>query len=304
MFTDMREALAAEDLEVLPLGSAQYSAAALVVAHHARDKGDLADLLGALGLPCGEEDLVPLLPHLTNPVDTPTGDPMPVNAFTATAASMLNNGDSPDHVRETLGLSESELADAIQHAQLPASDADSKDATDIPETTAARPGDTIDVDGTDDSGPAPDTRQAGLQSVSRETLLAWAENHPAASIRNRAARVRSDLTELSERRAADAAQREAEERVAKAKAELEAAQAQLRQVKSGGRAATEDQATTAVGPALEPNGNGKRSKDELAAIRTWARAHGHQVADRGTPAKTVLDAYDAAHRTITLAEAS
>jgi Lsr2. len=49
---------------------------------------------------------------------------------------------------------------------------------------------------------------------------------------------------------------------------------------------------------------GKRSSEELAAIRTWARANGHQVADRGNPAKTVLDAYDAAHRTTALAEAS
>jgi hypothetical protein len=35
----------------------------------------------------------------------------------------------------------------------------------------------------------------------------------------------------------------------------------------------------------------------VAAIRTWARANGHQVADRGSPPKTLLDAYDAAHRT-------
>ncbi|WP_086796508.1 Lsr2 family protein [Streptomyces caniscabiei] len=285
MFTDQKEALEAEALELTPLGSDQYSAASLVVAHHARDKDDLADLLGALGLPCGEDDLVRLLPHLTTPDDTPTGDPMPVNAFTATAASMLNNGDSPEHVRETLGLSEGELADAVQHAGLPAPDAHTgtEDSTGTPETAAATPGDTMDVDGI-------------------EALLAWAENHPAASIRNRAARVRSDLTELTERRTADAAQREAEERVANARAELEAAQAQLRQVKAGGRAATQDQAPAAVAAAPEPNG--KRSKDELAAIRTWARAHGHQVADKGNPAKKVLDAYDAAHRTATLAEAS
>ncbi|MEW2297118.1 histone-like nucleoid-structuring protein Lsr2 [Streptomyces sp. NPDC006743] len=290
MFTDMKEALAAEDLELTPLDSGQNAAAALVVAHHARDKADLADLLGALGLPCSEDDLVTLLPHLATP-DTPTaGVPMPVNAFTATAVSMLNNGDSPEHVRDTLGLSEAELADALQHTKitevvqntgLPAPEADTEDST--PETAAAEPGSTMDTDGI-------------------EALLGWAGSHQAASIRNRAARVRSDLTELSERRTADAAQRAAEERVAKAKAELEAAQAQLRQVKSGGRAGTEDQATAAVVAAPEPNG--KRSKEELAAIRAWARANGHQVADRGNPAKAVLDAYDAAHRTTNLAEAS
>ena len=216
-----------------------------------------------------------------------------VNAFTATAVSMLNNGDSPEHVRETLGLSEDELAAAVQHAKiadavqsagLPAPGTDTEDSTGTPETAALAPDNTMDTDGI-------------------EALLAWAENHTAASIRNRVARVRSDLTELTERRTADVAQRAAEQRVAKAKAELEAAQAQLRQVRSGGRAATEE-ATTAVATAPEPNGNGKRSKEELAAIRTWARAHGHQVADRGTPAKSVLDAYDKAFGTNVLAEAS
>ncbi|WJV51796.1 Lsr2 family DNA-binding protein [Streptomyces flavofungini] len=278
MFTDMKEALAAEGLELTPLGSGQSAAASLVVACHARDKDDLADLLGALGLPCSEDDLVTLLPHIPT-TDTPkTGAPMPINAFTATAVSMLNNGDTAEHVREILGLSESELADAVQNAGRPAPDADTKDSAGTPQTPAVAPG----ADGI-------------------EALLAWAENHGAASIRNRAARVRSDLTELTARRAADAAQRAAEKRVAAAKAELEAAQAQLRKVKAGGRADTEDRASAPVAPALVPNG--RRSSEELAAIRAWARASGHQVADRGTLAKKVLDAYDAAHRT-SLAEAS
>ncbi|MFE9679404.1 histone-like nucleoid-structuring protein Lsr2 [Streptomyces sp. NPDC006259] len=288
MFIDMQETLEAEALELTPLGSDQHSAAALVVAHHARDKDDLADLLGALGLPCGEDDLVTLLPHLTTPADSPTGDTMTaetvnaVNAFTATAASMLKNGDSLEHVRDTLGLSEGELAEALQHAGLPAPDADTEDSTGTPETATAAPDSTMEADGI-------------------EALLAWAENHTAASIRNRAARVRADLTELTERRATDAAQREAEERVAKAKAELEAAQAQLREVKAGGRPATAAQDVTPLAPA--PAATGKRSKEELAAIRTWARANGYQVADKGNPAKAVLDAYDAAHRTNALAVA-
>ncbi|MGW3956611.1 Lsr2 family DNA-binding protein [Streptomyces sp. NPDC004752] len=289
MFTDMKEALEAEALELTPLGSDQNTAASVVVAHHARDKDDLADLLGALGLPCAEDDLVRLLPHLTSP-DTPTGDSMTVNAFTATAASMLNNGDSPEHVRSTLGLSESELAEAVKHAALPDPTTvpalDTDDSTSTPQMAVLASDGTADTDGI-------------------EALLSWAENHPAASIRNRAARVRSDLTELTERRATDAAQRQAEERVAKAKAELEAAQAQLRAVKAGGHAATAVQDATPLAPAPTPAApTGKRSKEELAAIRTWARANGHQVADRGNPAKAVMDAYNAAHRTTNLAEAS
>ncbi|GAA2767527.1 hypothetical protein GCM10010103_65690 [Streptomyces paradoxus] len=287
MFTDMKEALEAEALELTPLGSDQSTAASLVVARNARDKDDLADLLGALGLPCAEDDLVRLLPHLANP-DTCTGDSMTVNAFTATAASMLKNGDSPEHVRSTLGLSESELADAVKHADLPTPTTvptpDTDDSTSSPEVAAQAP------DG-----------MAGTDGI--EALLSWAENHPAASIRNRAARARSDLTELTERRAADAAQREAEERVAKAAAELEAARAQLRAMKAGGRAATAVQDATPLTPATAPAATRKRSKEELAAIRTWARANGYQVADKGNPAKAVLDAYDAAHRTTARAEA-
>ncbi|GGV51180.1 Lsr2 family DNA-binding protein [Streptomyces spectabilis] len=290
MFTDVKEALAAEDLELTPLGTGQHSAASLVVAHHARDKDDLAYLLDALGLPCAEDDLVRLLPHLTTPDHTPTGDEMSANAFTATAASRLQNGDSPEHVRSTLGLSQSELSAAVQHAACPSpARVPVPDAAGGTASTASVPDGTTNTDGI-------------------EVLLAWAENHPAASIRNRAARIRSELADLTGRRAADAAQHEAEQRVAQAKAELEAAQAELRKAKAGGRTPT----THATPPASSPapaSGSvpvaaaGRRSREELAAIRSWARANGHQVADRGTPARAVLDAYDAAHRGTALAEA-
>ncbi|MEU9376511.1 histone-like nucleoid-structuring protein Lsr2 [Streptomyces sp. NPDC048255] len=271
MFTDMKEAFEAEALELTPLGRAQIAAASLVVAHQAHDKDDLADLLGALGLPCGEDDLVRLLPHLTATDDPTTGVPMPVNAFTATAVSMLKNGDSHAHVRATLGLSESELAEALQHNHRPDT------ATDAPQTASPAADKPVD--------------RTGI-----EALLSWAKAHPAAAIRNKAARIRGDLAELTARRESDDAQREAEERVAKLNAELEQAQETLRTVKAGGRP---------VSPAVPSAPTGaKRSKEQLAAIRTWARAHGHQVADMGLPAKAVLDAYDAAHRTTTLAEAS
>jgi hypothetical protein len=276
MFTDMKEALEAEALELTPISSGQSAAASLVVAHHARDKDDLADLLGALGLPCGEDDLVTLLSPLTSP-DTPTtGDTMPANAFTATAASMLNNGDSPEHVRATLGLSESELAEALQFTDQNAPTPDT--GTDAPQAAGPASDGLVDSDGI-------------------EALLSWAKNHPAAAIRNKAARIRSDLYELTARRESDDAQREAEERVAKLKAELEKAQETLRAVKAGGR-------PPAPADAPTPTTGTKRSKEQLAAIRTWARANGHQVADTGNPAKAVLDAYDAAHRTTNLAEAS
>ncbi|MCE0446820.1 Lsr2 family protein [Streptomyces tricolor] len=51
-------------------------------------------------------------------------------------------------------------------------------------------------------------------------------------------------------------------------------------------------APTPIRPGL---GSG-RTREELAAIRTWARANGHQVADAGMIRKAVLEAYDAAHQ--------
>ncbi|MFD3761849.1 hypothetical protein [Streptomyces sp. NPDC058622] len=75
MFTDMKEALEAEALELTPLGSAQSAAASLVVAHQAHDKDDLADLLGALGMPAARTTSCACSP--TSP--PPTIRPMPVN---------------------------------------------------------------------------------------------------------------------------------------------------------------------------------------------------------------------------------
>ncbi|MFH8698974.1 WhiB family transcriptional regulator [Streptomyces chartreusis] len=47
-------------------------------------------------------------------------------------------------------------------------------------------------------------------------------------------------------------------------------------------------------PSQPVQGSG-RTKEELAAVRAWARAHGHLVADVGMIRRSVLDAYDAAH---------
>ncbi|WMM74484.1 Lsr2 family protein [Rhodococcus pyridinivorans] len=39
-----------------------------------------------------------------------------------------------------------------------------------------------------------------------------------------------------------------------------------------------------------------RSREELAAIREWAKKNGHEVSERGRIAKPIQDAYDAAHQ--------
>jgi len=43
------------------------------------------------------------------------------------------------------------------------------------------------------------------------------------------------------------------------------------------------------------NGNGSPSKEQLAAIRDWARKNGHNVADRGRIKAEVVEAFEAAH---------
>ncbi|MCL6293245.1 histone-like nucleoid-structuring protein Lsr2 [Streptomyces sp. 43Y-GA-1] len=121
-----------------------------------------------------------------------------------------------------------------------------------------------------------------------QELLDWATAHPAAAVRNRATRITADLAELTERRDTEAAQREAEEKVARAKAELERAQEELRTVKANTR-------TTTAAPTAARTGSG-RSREELAAIRAWARETGHQVADQGMVPKRIQEAYDTAHQ--------
>lgn len=43
-------------------------------------------------------------------------------------------------------------------------------------------------------------------------------------------------------------------------------------------------------------GGGGRSREDLSAVREWARANGHQVSDRGRISAEVQEAYDKAHR--------
>ncbi|CAL9675705.1 Lsr2 family DNA-binding protein [Streptomyces sp. enrichment culture] len=273
MFTDWTEALEAEALPLDPNPAQQLAAAARVTARSSRDKDDMTLLLDVLGLPTDTDTLTALLPLIPDTGDAPTMTNTPaapaLSAHEAMAISMHNNGDSEQAIREATGLSETELSDLITNQVLglprPAADAP---AIDVPVVPLA---------------------------VSNEIqeLLDWAAAHPAASVRSRAARITADLSELTDRRDSEAAQREAEAKVAKARAELEKAQEELRAAKAGTRTTTA--AATAPTPIRSGLGSG-RTREELAAIRTWARANGHQVADAGMIRKAVLEAYDAAHQ--------
>lgn len=53
-------------------------------------------------------------------------------------------------------------------------------------------------------------------------------------------------------------------------------------------------ARVTAGPARKSPA-GRDGAEELARIRAWARANGHQVSERGRIAASVREAYDAAH---------
>lgn len=44
------------------------------------------------------------------------------------------------------------------------------------------------------------------------------------------------------------------------------------------------------------SGRAKADKEQLAAMRSWARANGHQVSDRGRISQEIQDAYHAANK--------
>ncbi|MEU7151198.1 hypothetical protein AB0B15_24705 [Streptomyces sp. NPDC045456] len=275
MFTDWQQALESEGLPLTPTSTEQEAAAARVTARRAHGKEDLVHLLDALGLPGDDTTLTTLLPLLPSEGDTGMPDhPKSPTAFEAMALSLYYADASAADITAATGLSEDAVTTLVN-----AQEAKTEAMLDADEQ--ARTGTT----------PPPETTEADDPV---EQLLAWAEAHPAAGIRNKAARVRSDLTELTARRAADVAQRKAEERVARLKAALERAQQQLRAVKAGPRPASIP-AVAEAAPIRSGLGSG-RTPQELAAVRTWARANGHAVAGKGMVPNKVLQAYDAAHQ--------
>jgi hypothetical protein len=63
----------------------------------------------------------------------------------------------------------------------------------------------------------------------------------------------------------------------------------------GSRGGSGQRKTVAEAQRTVPEKTTARSaREETAAIRQWAREHGHQVSDRGRISKSVLEAYQAA----------
>ncbi|MFC8793357.1 Lsr2 family DNA-binding protein [Streptomyces cinereoruber] len=280
MFDDFTESAKAQALALNPSTADEQGAAARTVARRAHDKDDLAQLLDVLDLPRDPDTLTALFPLLPETGDAPmTTNPTSTgstrSAHEAVALSMHADGASEQAIREATGLTEAELSDLITDKvlDLPRADVSLTPAIDVPVT------------------PLP-------TSDSLQKLIDWAATHSAASVRKSAARIAAALTELSARRESEAAQLEAEARVAEARSALEKAEQELRAVKTGTRS-TAAVATTPIRTGI----SGAYSRDELTAIRAWAREHGHQVADRNLPSKTVLDAYAAAHPAVPVRKA-
>ncbi|WP_444971628.1 Lsr2 family DNA-binding protein [Streptomyces sp. SAI-25] len=269
MFTDWSEAFEAESLPLDPTTAQQRATAARVTARSSHDKHDMTLLLDMLGLPTNPDMITALLPLIPETGDAPTMTNTPaapaLSAFEAMAISMHNNGDSEQTIREATGLSETELRDLIA-AHAPGQQPDSVASPALIDTPVV-------------ALPVSNTVQE---------LLDWAAAHTAAGVRSRAARVTTDLSELPERRDSEAAQREAEEKVAKAKAELEKAQEALRTVKVGTRTTT----LTPSGRAWAAAAPGRSSPPyERGRARTATRSR-----TPGWCPSRVLQAYDAAHQ--------
>ncbi|WP_411152658.1 histone-like nucleoid-structuring protein Lsr2 [Streptomyces sp. A30] len=294
MFTDWQQALEAEGLPLNPTSTEQEAAAARVTARHASDKEDLVLLLDAIGLPGDDDTLTALLPLLPDHAgETPVTE-RTLNATEATALSMYYDGTDTAAITDATGLTEDEITALVE-------------ANDPPRTTANADADANKAGENEAGENEPDGSAAAHSEVgdSVEQLLAWAEAHPTAGIRNKAVRVRSDLAELTTRRTLDDAQHKAEERVTQLRAELEKAQEELRAVKAGtlpapapaSAPASAPETVTAAAPTPIRSGlSSGRTSEELAAVRKWARANGYTVADKGIVAKRILDAFDAAHQ--------
>ncbi|GAB2606885.1 hypothetical protein GCM10027168_44670 [Streptomyces capparidis] len=264
------------DWSLTPSTSEQLVAAAHTTLAHARSFRELGQLLATLALPIPEE----LTEILTEKLTARDPAMRKLTAEQAMALTMHNSGTPADEITAVTGVSEDDLTALLAAAQ--------------------------DPTGTDTDPADPAADPAPQQSADDlERLLAWADRHSAAAIRNRAARIRADLAELTERRALDAAQREAEQRVAQARAELEAAQAHLRRVKGGqpAAAAATPAAAATLAAVAQPAALHRRSREDLARIRAWARRNGHTVSDRGQIPRHIQAAYDAAHPAAQMREA-
>ncbi|MCZ7430105.1 Lsr2 family DNA-binding protein [Streptomyces sp. WMMC1477] len=203
----------------------------------------------------------------------PLASPLPDQLAAAAAHTVARNADSKE-----------DLILLLDQLGLPAGEDDL--TTLLPLLTDPTNGDTVhDTHTTTEPTEPTEPTEApvSLPETDLQELLDWAGQHPTAGIRNRALRVRESLNRLATERDKEHAVTEAEQKIAHLEAELAAARACLREAKTG----------TSTPPA--PTTSPRPDREQLRRIRTWAKDNGHQVADRGSIPRDVLDAYTAAH---------
>lgn len=217
--------------------------------------------------------------------DAPAAEAPAVDAFEAVAVSMHHSGYPTEAIANATGLTEEEITAAVAAATESALAAAAPEPESNPHAVPAD-------DTTADDTATPVLERTVPEIADTTVLLPWAEQHPLASVRSKAARIRQDLADLAQRLATEQATAEAEARIVQLRADLKAEEERLRQLKAGGpRAAAVIEAPTPIRPA-----GGKRSREELAAIRAWARESGYQVATAGVIKASIVEAYDAAHQ--------
>jgi hypothetical protein len=126
----------------------------------------------------------------------------------------------------------------------------------------------------------PPASPATAQPVTHEALIAWGNAHATSRVQSLAGKATGALADLRQAYERDGKVSAAEARVARLKAQLDNAQRDLAAVKSG---------------KAKPASTSAQAKEDYPAIRAWAREHGVDVGSVGIPARSVIDAYRAAH---------
>ncbi|MFD0404988.1 histone-like nucleoid-structuring protein Lsr2 [Kitasatospora sp. NPDC127116] len=125
----------------------------------------------------------------------------------------------------------------------------------------------------------PQPEQAAAPAAA--ALITWGMGHANARIQRLADQARAALADLQQARRREQVVSAAEEGVRQAEQLLANARRALRDAK---------------GRPAEATHSGRPDRAELAEIRTWAAAHGHQVAPVGLIPRAVVDAYRTAQQ--------
>lgn len=128
----------------------------------------------------------------------------------------------------------------------------------------------------------PQTTTAADPAATAEALIAWGAAHTSSRVQALAGKASGALADLRQAYERDSKVTAAEARVARLKAQLANAERDLRAAKG-------------TAPAKAASPSKAQPAEDYRAIREWARENGVAVGAVGIPARSVIDAYHAAH---------